>query len=130
MLDTNIASCVIKGTYPAVDDKLSTVPTASVCLSVISEAELLFGLAKRPQAQRLATTVREFLLRLDILPWDSAAARCYAGLRRDLEVRGRPLGSLDMLIAAHAIACGAVLVTNDRAFRSVERLALADWTQA
>ena len=130
MLDTNMASTVFKGTSPAVDKRLSAVPIASICLSAISEAELLFGLAKKPDARRLETMVREFLLPLDILPWDSAAAACYAELRSRLERAGTPLGSMDMLIAAHALACDATLVTNDRAFQSAEGLKLADWTRA
>jgi tRNA(fMet)-specific endonuclease VapC len=69
MLDTNMASYLIKRTYPAVRGKLLSVPMVSVCLSAISEAELLFGVARRPDAPGLARAVREFLLRLDILSW-------------------------------------------------------------
>jgi len=129
MLDTNTASYVIKGTYPAIRKKLAGVPMASVCVSAITEAELLFGVARRPEAPGLATAVREFLLRLDVLAWDSAAARAYAEVRSRLEGAGTPLGALDTLIAAHAMAADAVLVTGDKAFRKVKKLKLADWAR-
>ena len=129
MLDTNMASHVIKGTIFAVRENMRRVPTISVCVSAITEAELRFGLAKKPRPTRLAFGIGQFLAALDIPAWDSAAAACYAELRNDLERAGTPLGSLDMLIAAHALSCDAVLVTNDRAFRHVQGLTLADWTR-
>ncbi len=129
MLDTNAASYVIKGTYPAIRRRLARVPMASVCVSAITEAELLFGVARRPEAPGLATAVGEFLLRLDVLAWDSAAAGAYAEVRSRFEAAGTPLGALDTLIAAHAIAAGAVLVSRDKAFRKVKKLKLADWAK-
>jgi len=129
MLDTNTASYVIKGTYPAIRKKLAGVPMASVCVSAITEAELLFGVARRPDAPGLATAVGEFLLRLDVLAWDSAAARAYAEVRSRLEGAGTPLGALDTLIAAHAMALGVVLVTGDKAFRKVRKLRVANWAR-
>jgi len=66
MLDTNAASHIIKGTWPAIRRRLARVPMASVCVSAITEAELLFGVARRPDAPGLATAVGEFLLRLDV----------------------------------------------------------------
>jgi tRNA(fMet)-specific endonuclease VapC len=129
MLDTNAASHVIKGAFPAIREKLARVPMENVCVSAITAAELLFGVARRPDAPGLETAVGEFLLRLDVLAWDSAAARAYAGLRSRLERAGRPLGALDTLIAAHALAADAVLVTSDKAFRNVKELKLEDWTK-
>jgi len=129
MLDTNTASYVIKGTYPAIRRKLAGVPMASVCVSAITEAELLFGVARRPDSPGLETAVGEFLLRLDVLAWDSAAARAYAEVRSRLEGAGTPLGALDTLIAAHALAAGAVLVTGDKAFRKVKSLKVVDWAK-
>lgn len=129
MLDTHAASQIIKGAVGALRERLLAVPMARVCISAVSEAELRFGVAKRPDAPKLRTAVHEFLLRVDILPWDSAAAECYGELRAALERAGKPLGNLDTLIAAHAIAVGAVLVTNDQAFRQVAGLQVADWTQ-
>lgn len=129
MLDTNTASYVIKGHPLAVRERLLRVPMSSVCISAITEAELLQGVAKKPEAKRLALAVKEFLLRVDILPWDSTAAKVYAELRTVFEKKGKSLGAMDMLIAAHSKAAGAILVTNDQAFFSARSiLLLEDWT--
>lgn len=129
MLDTNTTSYIIKGNPPAVRERLREVPMASVCISAITEAELLLGVERKPEARKLRETVHEFLLRVEILPWDSDAAEMYAQLRADCERNGTPLGSMDMLIAAHSAAAGAILVTSDRAFHNVKLfLALEDWT--
>lgn len=127
MLDTNTANRLIKE-HPTVSRRVVDVPMASLCVSSITEGELLFGLAKRPDAKRLHKVVREFLLRVDALPWNSAVAERYGTVRADMERRGKILGSLDLLIAAHALDVGAVLVTNDRAFCQVAGLNIEDWT--
>ncbi len=126
MLDTSTVSYLLKG-HPAVSRRVVNVPMASLCVSSITEGELLFGLAKRPDAKRLHTAVREFLLRVDVLPWDSAVAECYGAVRADMERQGKILGPLDLLIATHALGAGAVLVTNDRAFCQVAGLHVEDW---
>ncbi len=77
----------------------------------------------------MKTAIDEFLLRVDSLPWDSNAARRYAGVRAALEIAGTPMGNLDMMIAAHALAEEAVLVTNDRSFRRLKELKIEDWTK-
>ena len=97
-------------------------------ISAITEGELLFGLAKKPDAKQLSLVIHEFLIRVDVLPWDSAVAACYGKLRADMQKKGKILGNLDLLIAAHALALGLVLITNDRAFTQVEGLKIEDWT--
>ncbi len=130
MLDTNTASYIIKSAPIVVRDHLRNVPMAAVCISAITEAELLRGVAKKPEAKHLPLAVNEFLLRVDILPWDSAVATAYAHLRTACENEGKPLGTMDMLIAAHSVAAEAILITNDRAFYHVaHHLTLEDWTQ-
>jgi len=79
---------------------------AQVCVSSITEAELLFGLALKPQAAKLAELVNQFLLGVSVLPWDSAAAKAYADLCASSWKRGAPLAAWDMLVAAHAFASG------------------------
>jgi tRNA(fMet)-specific endonuclease VapC len=130
LLDTNMASYVIKGNLPRVRERLVKVPMAEVGISVVTEAELRFGVARKPKASRLETAVEEFLLRVEILPWDSAAAKSYAALRSALERAGEPMGNLDMMIAAQALAALAVLVTHDRVFHRVKHLKIEDWTKA
>ena len=127
MLDTNTVSQLLKG-HPNVTRRVVDVPMASLCISVITEGELLFGLAKRPGAKRLHTAVRELLRRVVVMPWNSAIAERYGPLRAELERQGRALGALDLLIATHAFATNAVLVTNDRAFAQVVGLQIEDWS--
>jgi len=129
LLDTNIASYVIKGTFPNVRQRLVKIPVGEVGISVITEAELRFGVARLPQATKLALVVEEFLLRVEVLPWDSASAQHYARLRASLEQRGQPMGNLDLMIAAQALDADVVLVTNDRVFRRVKGLKIEDWSK-
>ena len=127
MLDTNTVSHILKR-HPAVARRLVAAPMASLCISAITQAELMFGLAKRPQALRLQGVVTEFLRRVDVLSWDGAIAQRYGLLRAELERQGRTLAPLDLLIAAHALATEAILVTSDRAFGQVAGLTIEDWT--
>ncbi len=127
MLDTNTASHLIKA-HRAVAKHTVSVPMASLCISAVTEGELLFGLAKRPEAKRLHIAVREFLRRVDVLPWSSAVAQHYGTVRASMALQGKTLAPLDLLIAAHALSAGAVLVTNDHAFGQVANLSLEDWT--
>ncbi len=129
MLDTNIASHVIKGDIPTVRQRLVGVPMSSVAVSVVTQAELLYGVAKRGHPQGLAARVHEFLIRVAVLAWTQDAARAYAGLRVACEVAGVTLAPMDMMIAAHAKAAGATLVTRDRSFGLIpDALNLEDWT--
>ena len=127
MLDTNTVSQLVRG-HAGVAARVVAVAMTDLCLSAVTEGELKFGLAKRPEARRLHVAVSELLKRIVVLPWDSAAAGRYGLLRAELEHQGRPLGPLDLLIAAHAQAAGSVLVTHDRAFANAAGLALEDWT--
>ncbi len=130
LLDTNTASYIIKGNVPRVRERLLRVPMAQVIVSTVTEGELRFGVARKPEAKGLATAVEQFLLRVEILPWDSEAAKKYAAIRATVERVGRPMGNLDMMIAAHALAAEAVLVTHDTVFRRVKGLELEDWTMS
>lgn len=129
LLDANTASYVIKGNIPRVRQRLLKVPMAQLAISAVTEAELLFGAARKPEAVRLKVAVEEFLLRVEALPWNSKAARHYAEVRATLERHGKPMGNLDIMIAAHALALEAILVTNDRVFRRLGNLKLEDWTK-
>ena len=88
MLDTNTVSHLLKG-HPAVARRLVAVPMTSLCISAITEGELLFGLAKRPAAKQLHLAVREFIRRIDVLPWDSAAAEHYGTVRANMAGQGK-----------------------------------------
>ena len=130
MLDTNTASYIIKGEPVVIREHLRNVPMVNICISAITEAELLRGVAKKPESKRLSMAVKEFLLRVEILSWDSDAADTYAQLRTVCENEGKPLGTMDMLIAAHSVAVAAILITNDKAFYNIEHhIMLEDWTK-
>jgi tRNA(fMet)-specific endonuclease VapC len=126
MLDTNTVSFLLRE-HPAVITRVTQLPMAELCISSVTEGEMLFGLAKRPEAKRLHRAVLEFLLRVEVLPWDSAAAATYGTTRADLERRGKVVAPLDLMIASHALSLKLVLVTNDRSFAQMEGLELEDW---
>lgn len=126
MLDTNMVSHLIKG-HPAVALRAASVPITSLCISAVTEGELHFGLAKRPDATRLHGAIKELLRCVDVFPWDSAVAQTYGLVLANMYRRGKALGSLDMLIAAHAVCTESILVTNDSAFRHAPDLSIEDW---
>ena len=127
MLDTNTVSHLLRK-HPTVTKHVVTHPMASLCISAITEAELLFGLAKRPDATQLHLAAHEFLRRVEVLPWDSVAADQYGNTRATMEKRGKNLAPLDMLIGSHALSLKIILVTNDQAFSQVPDLHIEDWT--
>jgi tRNA(fMet)-specific endonuclease VapC len=128
MLDTNIASHVIKGDRQEIIDRLVSLPIADIVISSVTEGELLFGLAKRGYPRALSERVRQFLLRVDILPWDHEVTQTYGDLRAACEAKDITLAPLDMMIASHAVAAGAILVTRDKAFARVSApLKTDDW---
>ena len=126
MLDTSAASTLIRGRpAPALQALLME---HGVCISVITEAEMRFGVARRPQATRLAKAVEIFLQDTPIVPWTSATAHTYAELRTRMEASGIGLSAMDLLIAAQAHAEGCTLVSADRAFAQVPGLRVLDWS--
>lgn len=129
ILDTNIASFIIRGASPLLKERLSSVPLARLMISVLTEAELRFVVAQAPHTRKLAPLVDSFLSHVTILPWESAAAMEYALLRLALTRKGLTLANMDLLIAAHALAARATLVTNDAALlRSRPLVKATDWT--
>ncbi len=130
LLDTDICSYAIKGGYPALDQRLQEASPGQIALSAITRAELRFGLALRPEAARLKRLVETFLQFIVTLPWDAEAADRYGRLRATLHQSGQPIGDHDTMIAAHALAVNAVLVTHNQAhFARIEELAYTDWVE-
>jgi len=129
MLDTNMVSYIIKGHSQAARARmLNLAKDEVVCLSAITEAEIRYGLDKRPEATALRERMEWFLAAIKILPWGREEAKAYGALRARLESSGKTLENMDMQIAAHAVATGAVLVTNDKAFAQVDELhATVNW---
>jgi tRNA(fMet)-specific endonuclease VapC len=129
MLDTNTVSYLMKGTKPNLKERLIHEPMSNLYISVITEAEIFYGLAKKPEAKGLQKAVAGFLDRVEVLPWDSTISKHYASLRVSSEASGTILGNLDLMIAAHSLAAEMILVTSDKAFYRVKGLALEDWTK-
>lgn len=125
-LDTHTVSHALRA-HPGVIARLTREPMASLAVSVITEAELNYGLAKRPEALRLRELVEAFVCRVDVLPWDRTCAARYGALRQLLVERGTPLAPWDLLIATHALAVGATLVSSDQALRHCPDLEWEDW---
>jgi tRNA(fMet)-specific endonuclease VapC len=101
-----------------------------IVISSVTEGELFYGLAKRGYPKALSERVRQFLLRVDVLPWDHDITRTHGDLRASCDAKGVTLAPLDMMIAAHAVATDAILVTRDRAFAHVLDSSKIDgWTK-
>ena len=128
MLDTNIVSHIMQGRDAALLMRLTAVPVGQVVMSCVTLAELEYGIHRKGQPERLRNAMTQVLLRIDVLPWDEPAARCYGELCATLESRGINLSDLDMMIAAHAVTVGATLVSRDKAFLQLaDRLTLDIW---
>jgi tRNA(fMet)-specific endonuclease VapC len=123
MLDTKMVSYIAKGHSKAARNRMLHLEEDEVvCVSAITEAEIRYGLAKRPEATALRERMEWFLAAIKILPWGCDEAKAYGALRAKLESSGKSLQNMDLQIAAHAVALGAVLVTNDKAFAQVDDL--------
>lgn len=131
MLDTDIASYILKGQHQRVDQKVATKHPADLCISAITRAELKYGLAASSANIRLRTLVGRFVNNTQVLAWDADAADFHAEIRYQLRTAGTPIGDMDTFIAAHAIAADAVLVTNNtRHFERIKLpLRLENWMQ-
>lgn len=127
LLDTNTVSAALRGSA-SLDTRLQRLDPAQWCISAITRAELRYGVALKPEATKLARYVEAFLQATTTAPWDQSAADAHGALRAKLRRAGTPIGDFDEMIAAHALALEAVLVTdNTRHFQRVEGLALENW---
>lgn len=126
MLDTDISSYLIRGDHPEVTDAFRQ-HFPDVCISAITAAELQYGAQKR-KSQLLTRNVNAYCNLVPICEWTREAAETYAEMRVELEKHGTPVGSMDMLIAASAIAEGAILITNNIAhFSKIGKLRVENW---
>jgi tRNA(fMet)-specific endonuclease VapC len=130
LLDTNTVSDLVKLKSPKVRKALLAAGRAQICLSVITEAEIHYGLRKKKLSSAFQEAMGQFLRGTEILPWTSKTAFVYGELRANLEARGLVMASMDLLIAAHAIAEGAVLVSSDTAFQRIGgELRVVNWRE-
>jgi tRNA(fMet)-specific endonuclease VapC len=129
MLDTNTCIYLIKHKPPKALKHVAAHAIGDVSISTITLAELQYGVAKSVHMQKNRQALEEFILPLEIAHFDEKAAEAYGLLRADLEKRGRPVGSMDMLIGAHALSLGVTLVTNNtKEFGQILDLKVVDWT--
>lgn len=127
LLDTNICIYIINAKPPEVLKHFHRYRLGDIGLSSITAAELAYGVAKSG-SERNRRALEMFLAPLEILPFDTKAVWAYGQLRADLERRGQTIGALDTMIAAHALAIDALLITNNtREFSRVEGLRLDNW---
>jgi tRNA(fMet)-specific endonuclease VapC len=127
LLDTNIISDLIKNPHGGAAKRIAKIGEDNICTSIIVAAELRYGCAKS-NSKRLRKAVDDLLGEMSVLPFDAPADVEYGAIRAELEAAGRPIGSNDLLIAAHARALGAKVVTaNANEFKRVSGLAVENW---
>ena len=129
LLDTNICIYLIKQKPETVLRHFKTHSIGDIGISSITLAELRFGVEKSQQVQRNRQALEEFILPLEIADFDDRAAMTYGAVRAALEKAGTPVGSMDMLIGAHALSLDLTLVTNNvREFKQIKKLKVVDWS--
>jgi tRNA(fMet)-specific endonuclease VapC len=129
MLDTDTCSYIMKRSHPTVLKRLQAVPVSNVCMSVITKAELRYGVEVSPRRAQDAAALAAFLRYVESVDFVDDAALHYAEIRADLKRRGALIGANDLFIAAHARALGLTLVTNNTVeFERVSDLAIENWT--
>jgi tRNA(fMet)-specific endonuclease VapC len=129
MLDTDICIYIIKQRPAVVLERFLEYQVGDIGISSITLSELRTGVARSLHREEDAKALEEFIIPLEIFPFDEQAARPYGEIRAALEKAGTPIGSMDLLIAAHAVSLGLTLATNNtREFSRVHGLTVIDWT--
>ena len=127
LLDTNIVSRLVREPGGPIEQRIEELGRVAACTSVIVAAELRYGAIRR-NSQRLRQQLEAILAKLRVLPFEAPADEVYGQIRTRLERAGTPISAMDMLIAAHALAFGHTLVTdNEREFRRIEELPVENW---
>lgn len=131
LLDTNICIYIIKRKPGEVLRHFQRYHPGDIGISSITLAELQYGVAKSQARERNAEALSEFLIPFEILPYGESATQAYGVIRSQLERQGTPIGAMDLLIAAHAIALDAVLITNNvKEFERVPGLKIENWVDS
>jgi tRNA(fMet)-specific endonuclease VapC len=130
MLDTNICIYIIKQKPRAVIERFLQTEISQIGISSITLSELLFGASKSSKPEQNKIALAQFVAPLEILPYDDQSAQYYGDLRAYLEKQGKPIGSLDMLIAAHALSIACTLITNnEKEFIRIPNLNIDNWVK-
>lgn len=130
VLDTNLCVDIMRARSPNALQRLRAVHPRDVCVSSVTLSELEYGACRSSNSEKNRLLIAEFMTPMDILPYDDTCALHYGRVRSELEAKGKPIGPLDTMIAAHALALDATLVTgNEREFRRVSGLRIENWTE-
>lgn len=128
MLDTDMCSYIIKEHPESVRQRFQALAMEQLCVSVITYAELMYGVERSSSRRVNRPIIEDFVRYLDVLNWGTEAADEYGLIRAELEDAGTPIGAMDMMIAAHAKSIKAVLVTNNQKhFTKVKGLKIENW---
>ncbi len=128
MLDTNICIYIISARPPSVIERFNSFAVGEIGISVITLAELEYGVTKSLQPRRNREALKRFVSPLEVAAFDAEATMAYGSVRTVLEKRGTPIGAMDLLIAAHAVSLGVALITNNtREFTRVPGLRVENW---
>lgn len=128
MLDTNMCIYIIKKRPPAASGRFEEIKENQLCISVITLAELQYGVERSSSKKLNQDILDEFVSRLNILLWTEDAAKQYGKIRQQLEKQGTPIGNMDLMIASHALSQKCTLVTNNtKEFKRVSNLKLENW---
>lgn len=130
MLDTDTCIYIIKRKPVAVIDRFRQLQISQVSVSSITLSELEYGVVKSSKPEQNHLALAQFLAPIEILPYGDTATQHYGELRVYLEKHGTPIGSLDMLIAAHALSTGCILITNNiKEFERIPNLQINNWVK-
>ena len=128
MLDTNICIYIIKRKPPDVLERFKQTEISQIAISSVTLSELFYGVSKSSKPEQNLMALTQFVAPLEILPYGDEVAQYYGELRTHLEKQGKPIGSLDMLIAAHALSIDCTLITNnEKEFIRVPHLKIGNW---
>ena len=130
LIDTNVCIFALnqRQGFEKIAHRLEGMNRGEVCISSISVAELQYGVWASQRQEHNLLRLERFLAEFEVVPFDDVAARTYGRLRARLKATGTPIGPLDTLIAGHALALGAIVVTNNvREFRRIRALIVEDW---
>ncbi|MBC8430979.1 MAG: type II toxin-antitoxin system VapC family toxin [Desulfobacterales bacterium] len=130
MLDTNTCIYIIKRKPLDVIERFNQTEISQIGISSITLSELLYGVSKSSKPEQNQIALMQFVAPLEILPYNDEAAQYYGDLRAHLEKHGTPIGSLDMLIAAHALSIACTLITNnEKEFIRIPNLKIDNWVK-
>ncbi len=131
MLDTNICSYILKNRPTYVLEKFESLLPEDLCISIITYAELYYGIEKSQSKKINEQVIDTFISLVTVFPWEQSAAKFYAKVRNELQKKGQMIGNMDLMIASHALSLNAIIVTNNVSeFKRIKRLKIENWIKS